>query len=588
MIDDRRKIIAEINGWIEGHIPFREKNRIKAEINRRSNEEIRKLQELINNKQDLSPDDFKQRLQELKEEQKQQQNSQTSQPEENTGEEQMSDTEQLTSEEQKFFDDNKNDFDGADIKSIKKAYEFFSKDPATWKQEWANYIAAETDSQNESNNEGNTATTVDENEPGTHASNENSEWMNGLVEQYQTAYDANPQTQNQYNINGELQDDGSYLIAIDPKEEGKTGTAAQYYDRNHFAIRTSKNNVEPKDQSFEHFKNHIAVAKENGSDEIAMGNTQSAVFRTKLAAAVLATEGMSLHTPLKETDSLDFSPETLKGIPAETQGKLLEFALQNGAAIENPILDFNNEAVKNLPEELKYKYLATLLKNEDAKGQIKNAPEVDLNKKDPQGQYIPNKKASTYFIATKEEMLYLQANDEGELKITEKDGQPYATVLDADGKPTERNLPLTKVGDKYTYKTPNKSDPYKVIPIVPLEKYTENDGFSTEDLKVLAQYRYEQRQQKYKALNNTPTKRENETEEEFEKRKERQEKRQKIHDKVAELRNRLKESKDKLKDKPEEEQKKARKDIISDAKVTEQEHGVNFYKYAQKHTQNTN
>ena len=84
MIDDRRKIIAENNGWIEGHIPFREKNRIKAEINRRSNEEIRQLQELINNKQDLSPDDFKQRLQELKEEQKQQQNSQTSQPEENT------------------------------------------------------------------------------------------------------------------------------------------------------------------------------------------------------------------------------------------------------------------------------------------------------------------------------------------------------------------------------------------------------------------------------------------------------------------------------------------------------------------------
>lgn len=388
MVEDRKKIIAEINGWIEGHIPFREKNRIKAEINRRSNEEIRQLQELINNKQDLSPDDFKQRLQELKEEQKQQQNSQTSQPEENTGEEQMSDTEQLTSEEQKFFDDNKNDFDGADIKSIKKAYEFFSKDPATWKQEWANYIAAETDSQNESNNEGNTATTVDENEPGTHASNENSEWMNGLVEQYQAAYDANPQTKNQYNINGELQNDGSYLIAINPQEEGKTGTTAQYYDRNHFAIRTSTKGVEPKDQSFEHFKNHIAVAKENGSDEIAMGNTQSAVFRTKLAAAVLATEGMSLHTPLKETDSLDFSPETLKGIPAETQGKLLEFALQNGAAIENPILDFNNEAVKNLPEELKYKYLATLLQNEETKGQIKNAPEIEFFAKDENGNKI--------------------------------------------------------------------------------------------------------------------------------------------------------------------------------------------------------
>lgn len=209
----------------------------------------------------MSPDDFKQRLQELKEEQKQRQDSQTSQPEVNAGEEQMSDTEQLTTEEQKFFEDNKNDLDGADIKSIKKAYEFFSKDPATWKQEWANYITADTDSQNENNNEGNTSTTVDENEPGTHASNENSEWMNGLVEQYQTAYDANPQTQNQYNINGELQDDGSYLIAINPQEEGKTGTTAQYYDRNHFAIRTSTKGVEPKDQSFEHFKTILRLPK---------------------------------------------------------------------------------------------------------------------------------------------------------------------------------------------------------------------------------------------------------------------------------------------------------------------------------------
>lgn len=587
MIDDRRKIIAEINGWIEGHIPFREKNRIKAEINRRSNEEIRKLQELINNKQDLSPDDFKQRLQELKEEQKQRQDSQISQPEKNTGEEQMSDTnaeEKLTKEDfiAKYQQKIKEEL-GIKV-DMERAYNIYTQSK---NNDWISVLTQEVNTSSKKEKDGKIPTSVDEGGSDTYASNKKSEW-NGLLEQYQTAYDANPQTKNQYNINGELQDDGSYLIAIDPKEEGKTGTVAQYYDRNHFAIRTSTKGVEPKDQSFEHFKNHIAVAKENGSDEIVMGNTKSAIFRTKLAAAVLATEGMSLHMSSKGIDSLDFSPETLKGIPAETQGKLLEFSLQNDVEIENPILDFNNEAVKNLPEELKYKYLATLLKNEDAKGQIKNAPEVDLNKKDPQGQYIPNKKASTYFIATKEEMLYLQANDEGELKITEKDGQPYATVLDADGKPTERNLPLTKVGDKYTYKTPNKSDPYKVIPIVPLEKYTENDGFSTEDLKVLAQYRYEQRQQKYKALNNTPTKRENETEEEFEKRKERQEKRQKIHDKVAELRNRLKESKDKLKDKPEEEQKKARKDIISDAKVTEQEHGVNFYKYAQKHTQNTN
>lgn len=566
MIDDRRKIIAEINGWIEGHIPFREKNRIKAEINRRSNEEIRQLQELINNKQDLSPDDFKQRLQELKEEQKQRQNSQTSQPEENTGEEQMSDTEQLTSEEQKFFDDNKNDLDGADIKSIKKAYEFFSKDPATWKQEWASYIAAETDSQNESNNEGNTATTVDENEPGTHASNENSEWMNGLVEQYQTAYDANPQTQNQYNINGELQDDGSYLIAIDPKEEGKTGTAAQYYDRNHFAIRTSKNNVEPKDQSFEHFKNHIAVAKENGSDEIAMGNTQSAVFRTKLAAAVLATEGMSLHTPLKETDSLDFSPETLKEIPAETQGKLLEFALQNGAAIENPILDFNNEAVKNLPEELKYKYLATLLQNEETKGQIKNAPEIDLFVKDSNGNRIENKSASYYSVtvgkSSSAKFYKLEADENGEL-ITKKNAEGKSCGVYKDENGQEQLLP---VKDNHNPNLPyvhtvdlgnNNFVDYGIKKMISYQQYSpENSNFSKEDLETLRSYKREQQ------LKNI---RENNAE------------KANIHDKVAALRQQLK-------GKTGEE----RKTTLTNAKVTEQEHGVNFYKYAQKHTQNTN
>lgn len=561
MVDDRRKIIAEINGWIEGHIPFREKNRIKAEINRRSNEEIRQLQELISNKQDLSPDDFKQRLQELKEEQKQRQDSQISQPEKNTGEEQMSDTEQLTSEEQKFFDDNKNDLDGADIKSIKKAYEFFSKDPATWKQEWANYIAAETDSQNESNNEGNTATTVDENEPGTHASNENSEWMNGLVEQYQTAYDANPQTQNQYNINGELQDDGSYLIAIDPKEEGKTGTAAQYYDRNHFAIRTSKNNVEPKDQSFEHFKNHIAVAKENGSDEIVMGNTKSAVFRTKLAAAVLATEGMSLHTPLKKTDSLDFFPETLKEIPAETQGKLLEFALQNGVEIEHPILDFNNDAVKNLPEELKYKYLATLLKNEDAKGQIKNAPEIDLFKKDNNGKRIPTKTIFTILAGGK--VHNLKTDENGELLISQdKDGKLYGTIVDSQGNETPKRLEKNIDNDgnvSYSFMEAAPQGIYqrKVNKMVYYQQYSPEElNIRQEDLEALRSYKREQQ------LKNI---RENSAE------------KASAHDKVSALRTQLKGKTG-----------EDRKTTLTEVNVTEQEYGVNFYKYAQKHTQNTN
>ena len=489
-------------------------------------------------------------------------------------------TQQLTKEEKDFYTANQAFFDdnGADIATIKRGYEISLRQglkPDEWKDILIKEVASSNAEQKGENSndsapeqEGenaNGSTSIDEGqgnapEPSSNAVEE--EWMTDLLTKYKTEYNIDPEdeSKNKYTINGEPNDDG-LLITIEPKEgqEGLTGSAVQYYGgTDHFAIRTSKDNVEPKDQSFEHFKHHIAVAKENGSSEITMGNTSSAKFRSKLAAAVLETEGMSLTTPLKDSDSFDFSKESLEGISPETQGKLLKFALENGAGIENPILDFNNEAVKNLPDELKYKYLAKLLQNPETKAQLKNVPEVDLNKKDNQGQYITNKKASKHLIATNEEMLYLQANDEGEIKITEKDGQLYATVLDADGKPTDRNLPLTKAGDKYTYKPTNESKPNEIKTIVTLEKYTKDDGFSTEDLNALAQYRYEQRQQKLAEIKE-------QTNDDGSKKYD-------FHDKVAALRNQIK---GKTGDE--------RKDIINNANVSEQTHGKNFAAYADKY-----
>ena len=533
MADDRRKIIAEINSWIANHVPFREQSKIKAEINRRSNEEILLLRELINDNPELSSDNFNQQLKELKEKEKQrQQDSHTSQPKEHTGEGLMSDTnteEKLTDEEQKFYDDNKKDLDGADIKSIKEAYKLFTQDPQSWQIKWEEYVAGNTDSKNNDNTRKNT-TEIDENEPASPSQPvEEQDWMKGLLEQYREAYQIAPENEagNKYVINNEPNDEG-LLITIEPKEEGKTGTTAQYYDRNHFAICTSTKGVEPKDQSFEHFKNHIAIAKENGSDEITMGNTKSAVFRTKLAAAVLATEGMSLATPLKETDSLDFSNEALKEIPVETQTALLKFALENGAQLENPILDFNNEAVKNLPKELQYKYLATLLQNEETKGQIKNAPEIEFFAKDGNGNKI-------------------------EIKTERK----TVTAKDADG-----NIVAREDGSPRT------------IEIVNYEPNPALKNLKNEELAALRTFKREQQIAKIRSDNNNKDK-------------------VRMHDKVAALRQQLKDNglvsrkgADGKYIPLTDEQKQKRQEAFKD--VTEKDHGVNFYKYAQKHAQNTN
>ena len=477
-------------------------------------------------------------------------------------------TTQQLSPEEKFYKKNAEKLGGLNKAQKKLAYETSLLFP-DWEEKFAEKLKQqeETSAPEQEGENANGSTSIDEDRENAQAPSSNAveeEWMTDLLTKYKAEYniDPNDESKNKYTIESEPNDDG-FLITIEPKEgqEGLTGSAVQYYGGpDHFAIRTSKNNVEPKDQSFEHFKHHIAVAKANGSSEITMGNTSSAKFRSKLAAAVFETKGMSLSTPLKDSDSFDFSKESLEGIKPETQGKLLKFALENGAGIENPILDFNNEAVKNLPEDLKYKYLAKLLQNPETKAQLKNVPEVDLNKKDSQGQYITNKKASKHFIATDtdKEILYLQANDEGELNITEKDGHHYATVLDANGNPTDKNLLLEKVGDKYTYKPTNESKPYEVKTVVALEKYTKDDGFSTEDLNALAQYRHEQRQQKLAEIKE-------QTNDDGSKKYD-------FHDKVAALRNQIK---GKTGDE--------RKDIINKANVTEQTHGKNFAAYADKY-----
>ena len=418
MTDDRKKIIKEINQWIEKHCAYKEQGKIKAEINRYSTIDIQQIREFIQNNQELKSDQFKQHLEELKNPQGQHQ------PDKTKGEFTMdTETTQQLNEEEKFYKNNAEKLGGLNEAQKKLAYETSLLFP-DWEEKFAEKLKQqeETSTPEQEGENSNSSTSIDEGqgnapEPSSNAVEE--EWMTDLVTKYKTEYnlDPNDDSKNKYTINGEPNDEG-LLITIEPKEgqEGLTGSAVQYYGgTDHFAIRTSKDNVEPKDQSFEHFKHHIAVAKENGSSEITMGNTSSAKFRSKLAAAVFETEGMSLTTPLKDSDSFDFSKESLEGISPETQGKLLKFALENGAAIENPILDFNNEAVKNLPEELKYKYLATLLQNPETKAQLQNIPTVEFYAKDENGNKIEQSRES--------------------ITVTGSDGQP---MKNADG--TDRTI----------------------------------------------------------------------------------------------------------------------------------------------------
>ena len=214
-------------------------------------------------------------------------------------------TQQLTKEEKDFYTANQAFFDdnGADIAIIRRGYEISLRQglkPDEWKDILIKEIASSNAEQKGENSNDSTpeqegenangSTSIDEGqgnapEPSSNAVEE--EWMTDLLTKYKTEYNIDPEdeSKNKYTINGEPNDDG-LLITIEPKEgqEGLTGSAVQYYDgTDHFAIRTSKDNVEPKDQSFEHFKHHIAVAKANGSSEITMGNTSSAKFRSKLA-----------------------------------------------------------------------------------------------------------------------------------------------------------------------------------------------------------------------------------------------------------------------------------------------------------------
>ena len=344
MTDDRKKIIEEINQWIEKHCAYKEQGKIKAEINRYSTVDIQQIREFIQNNQELTSDQFKQHLEELKNPQGQHQ------PDKTKGEFTMdTETTQQLSPEKEFYKNNAEKLGGLSEEQKKLAYETSLLFP-DWEGKFAEMLKKQqeetstTEQEGENSNdattnrEGGNAASIDEDRENAQAPSSDAveeEWMTDLLTKYKAEYniDPNDESKNKYTIESEPNDDG-FLITIEPKErqEGLTGSAVQYYGGpDHFAIRTSKDNVEPKDQSFEHFKHHIAVAKANGSSEITMGNTSSAKFRSKLAAAVFETEGMSLTTPLKDSDSFDFSKESLEGISPETQGKLLKFALENGA-----------------------------------------------------------------------------------------------------------------------------------------------------------------------------------------------------------------------------------------------------------------
>ena len=438
-----------------------------------------------------------------------------------------------------FKDKYSNDLGSASAEEIDNSYQLYLQYGDDWKTklpknnsttatpEIGEENAADNADNSNPEKEGGNAASIDEgqgNAPEPSSTAVEKEWMTDLLTKYKAEYniDPNDESKNKYTIESEPNDDG-FLITIEPKErqEGLTGSAVQYYGGpDHFAIRTSKNNVEPKDQSFEHFKHHIAVAKANGSSEITMGNTSSAKFRSKLAAAVFETEGMSLSTPLKDSDSFDFSKESLEGIKPETQGKLLKFALENGAGIENPILDFNNEAVKNLPEDLKYKYLAKLLQNPETKAQLQNIPTVEFYAKDKKGNKIEQSREN--------------------ITVKGSDGQP---MKNADG--TDRTI------ESITYE-PNSA----------------LEHLSKEELAVLRTSNREQQLAQLKEQTN------DDGSPKYASHNQVAALRDKLNQRKAELKEENASS---------DEQKKARIKIINDANVTEQTHGKNFAAYADKY-----
>ena len=323
-----------------------------------------------------------------------------------------------TSQEIKFEDFRKKYPHIAD-NIAEEAFKLFKENNAEFLKQYAE-PQKENNSENDSKpNEG--VMVVNEETPSTEPEKENTQarelepWEEKVKQEYIKIYSEN-------NVSVDPVGDGIH-IEVAPHSKGNkeyTGTAISYHRENHVEIQTTKNGVKPKDQSFQHFMDHISVLKSRDFNEITIGNTQHSEFNTKLVAAVLNTEGISLSQPIKENLELNFSKEALAEIPAPAQKKLLEFALSNNVQLDfgenSPLLDFNNEAIKTLDPKLQYKYLDLLASNDNLKAQVTNAPKIEFYEtKDGERVVLESKKVNV-------------KNDKGENILDDKGNPKELTV----------------------------------------------------------------------------------------------------------------------------------------------------------------
>ena len=388
----RKDALKKVEEWIKANFDNNTQNQLKALINKLNEENTIYLEHNLNY---LTKDTFRDKISEILNEQN---NKSQENKKEATGAKDMNKDNTPTPEnkdnddswrftrEHKEFKDKYPDW-ADDVDKFKE----YQKDSKAFDEKYQQEYD-KSNSKNENNSENNNQTAIlgeqkseaiptpePENTP-----NKDKDWK--TVEKYYNSIYKDGTVQTVL-----LDPDGVYIevddqekdIDIDGKKEKQqlTGTAITYTSKNHVEIQKTKDGVEPKNQSFQHFQDHIAALKELGNTEITLGDIQSSKFCTKVVAAALANGIEANNITLKKgqkNHNLDFSAETLKEIPIETQTKLIEYALKNDVQIEfgenSPLLDFNNEAIQALPNELKIKYLCMLLANDKIKDKIKNAP----------------------------------------------------------------------------------------------------------------------------------------------------------------------------------------------------------------------
>ena len=361
----RKDALKKVEEWIKANFDNNTQNQLKALINKLNEENAIYLEHNLNY---LTKDTFRDKISEILNEQN---NKSQENKKEATGAKDMdTDNQEKTENNNVNFLEFSQKNPHINKNEIYDAFALYKKDPKEFEQRYPRPKATIGDGSS-------IPTPEPENTP-----NKDKDWKTKVETYYNSIYkEGTVQTI-------PLDPDGVYIevddqekdIDIDGKKEKQqlTGTAITYTSKNHVEIQKTKDGVEPKDQSFKHFQDHIAALKELGNTEIALGKIQSSKFCTKVVAAALANGIEATLTEGQKNHNLDFSAETLKEIPIETQTKLIEYALKNDVQIEfgenSPLLDFNNEAIQALPNELKIKYLCMLLANDKIKDKIKNAP----------------------------------------------------------------------------------------------------------------------------------------------------------------------------------------------------------------------